>query len=485
MSRTLVFYLSIFCSALLLVEGCAPPRPQREAPPQRKTTPSPPPPMDCVGSFIEGNRYYDKGFDRTNPLDTRNFRMAARFYEGAISMCSGGEYEDDAIFSLAGCYFYLGEYLKTAQLYEQLASRFPGSDYNFNQYCALEGQFLRSCKDDSAIEYLRRGNLYEMAESWEQALQEYRLANDYARCDQLFERVDGRLREVSRLAGVQQVLPVSPGAIEDFHGNMPRAAASKPQAVAVVIGNRDYTHPDIPPVDFAVRDATAMSHYIIAGMGYSEENVIFERDADKSTFERIFGTGEDYQGLLFNWVKADVSDLFVYYSGHGAPHLSSNQGYLMPVNCDPNYVSLNGYSLNLLLENLSRIPARSITVVIEACFSGNTDGGSLLTDISPVAIRVENPLVIDPRAVVFTSTARGQVSTWFRKKRHSLFTYFFLKGLQGEADSDFNRKVTVAEIERYLAENVSPMARRLKGREQDPQVIGREKGRSLAEYPGH
>ena len=58
--------------------------------------------------------------------------------------------------------------------------------------------------------------------------------------------------------------------------------------------------------------------------------------------------------------------------------------------------------------------------------------------------------------------------------KHSLFTYYFLKALQGKGDLDKDNKLTIGEIKNYINENVPYMARRLNSREQTPQVIGDE-----------
>jgi len=56
--------------------------------------------------------------------------------------------------------------------------------------------------------------------------------------------------------------------------------------------------------------------------------------------------------------------------------------------------------------------------------------------------------------------------------RHSLFTYYFLKGLQGAADERGDGKITVAEMDAYLKKNVPYMAQRLGGNEQTPVITG-------------
>jgi uncharacterized caspase-like protein len=204
-------------------------------------------------------------------------------------------------------------------------------------------------------------------------------------------------------------------------------------------------------------------------------DVIYLENATKAQFEATFGTPADHRGRLFNLVKAGKSEVFIYYSGHGAPDPESKQGYSVPVDCDPSLVRLNGYSLNTFYANLVRLNAASMVVVIDACFSGVSQGGSLLRQISPVRIAVENPLLTLPNAVVFTSATGDQVSSWYAEKKHSLFTYFFLKGLQGEADSNRDKTLTLQELANYVTnetDGVPYWARRLQNREQTPQVMG-------------
>lgn len=118
--------------------------------------------------------------------------------------------------------------------------------------------------------------------------------------------------------------------------------------------------------------------------------------------------------------------------------------------------------------------AKSIMIVIDACFSGSSEKGMLLKNISPVFITIENPVTIKENTTIFTSASGDQVSSWYPEMKHSLFTYYFLKALQGKGDLDKDNKLTIGEIKNYINENVPYMARRLNSREQTPQVIGDE-----------
>ncbi len=131
---------------------------------------------------------------------------------------------------------------------------------------------------------------------------------------------------------------------------------------------------------------------------------------------------------------------------------------------------------------LNDVNAKSLTVVIDACFSGSSEAGMILKDISPVFIEVDRSSLRGKNATLFTSATGEQVSSWYREKKHSLFTYYFLKALQGEGDENKDDKLTFAEIQSYIDEKVPYMARRLNNREQTPQLDTMDKNRVLVQY---
>jgi hypothetical protein len=258
----------------------------------------------------------------------------------------------------------------------------------------------------------------------------------------------------------------------DVDKNIPAGQKAGKYDVAVVIGNRNYAATGSPDVAFANRDGQIMKEYLIQTMGYDPKNILYAEDATLSKFNEFFGSDRDHKGKLFRFVKADVSKVFVYYVGHGAPDLESQEAYFVPVDANPQDLKSNGYRLQTFYDNLAKIPAKKMTVVLDACFSGNSESGMLFKDISPTLVKVKKEFRGPKNAVIITSAAVDQVSTWYREKRHSLFTYFFLKGLQGDADMNKDGKITVGEMDSYLKEQVPYMARRLTGNEQNPVVTG-------------
>lgn len=264
----------------------------------------------------------------------------------------------------------------------------------------------------------------------------------------------------------------------------PRAKHANPNAVAVVIGNRDYQR--TRPVEFALNDARDIKRLLIESLGYREGNVILIENANQGDLRTIFGTEEDHRGRLNNAVMPHESDVFIYYSGHGVPGIKEMQGgsqaargYVLPVECDPQYVELGGYPISTLYANLAKIEARSVTVVLDACFSGE----KVFDNISPVAIEIANPAMLHPEMVVLAASSGRQVSCWYDEQQHGLFTYQLLAGVSGlTADRDRNGSLTFAELFAFVSDRnggVPYQARRLHGVEQDPVIQGNYEQRVL------
>jgi tetratricopeptide (TPR) repeat protein len=268
--------------------------------------------------------------------------------------------------------------------------------------------------------------------------------------------------------------------LPDVDSSIPRGKKINKDAIAVIIGNRDYKK--AKRVNYAINDVRAVKNYLISTFGFRSGNIFHLENATQSDFYLYFGNKDSHKGKLFNAVKPRESDVFIYYSGHGAPGLKDKSAYFVPVEADPQYLELGGYPVDLLYRNIERLPARSVTIVMDACFSG-TD---LFENISPMVVTVSTPVLRMENAVVLSSSGSEQVSTWLNERRHGLYTYFFLKGIKDRsADVDKDGKISFDEIHGYLAdptEGVPYYARRIHGVEQNPTIEGSYSGRSLVSY---
>jgi len=260
--------------------------------------------------------------------------------------------------------------------------------------------------------------------------------------------------------------------IQKLEANIPAGRFAGKYDVAVLVGNRNYKSSGVPELPYAHADLKAVKHYLVQAMGFDPDNIIEELDATKGVFDALFGTKDNPQGKLYNWIKHRESRVFVYYVGHGAPDPETASAFFIPVDANPDYIATTGYSVDLFYANLGKIPSKETMVVLDACFSGQSPKGMIIKKVSPAMLRVKAPTTNLGRGVIFASSKPDQLSVWYEEKKHSLFTYYFLSGLSGEADDNKDRKITVGEMEYYLSENVPHMARRLAGRTQEPLIEG-------------
>ncbi len=276
---------------------------------------------------------------------------------------------------------------------------------------------------------------------------------------------------------------ISPPIIKNFSSelleNLKRQNIHNPNAVAIIIGNAKYK--SATEVTYAENDANAMFEYFHNYFGIPKENIILIKNASKTDFETVFGSTSTHKGKLYNYVKDGLSDVYVFYSGHGAPGLETKTGYFVPVDCDPNYVEIGGYSLNLFYSNLAKIPSLSTTVFLDACFSG----ASIFRNISPITVQVKNTEVLK-NAIVITSSSDIEVSGWYNEKSHGLFTYYLLNGLKNKtADLDNDGIIRLDELNAYLTDQQSGipyMARRLHGIKQTPAIFSKDMNRTFYSF---
>ena len=234
-------------------------------------------------------------------------------------------------------------------------------------------------------------------------------------------------------------------------------AAENRDGVAVIIGNKGYRNADVPQVSFAHNDADAIRRYVTGVLGFRERNIIDLRDATQTEIEATFGNERSHKGELWRLIREGKSDVVVFYSGHGTAGLKDGLGYLLPVDAAPANAEINGFPLRVLYANLSKLDARSVLVLLDACFSGFSHAGTLVPAGSGIMVtpKVEAP---PPSGLtVLTAAGAREIASWDEEARLGLFTRYFLEGVDGAADrklygGDEDGTVTAVEVKSYLDE---------------------------------
>jgi uncharacterized caspase-like protein len=140
----------------------------------------------------------------------------------------------------------------------------------------------------------------------------------------------------------------------------------------------------------------------------------------------------------------------------------------MPWDGDAKYLADTGYPLKRLYEKLNALPSREIIVALDSCFSGTGGRSVLPAGARPLVAGVDLARASAGRLVVYSASGPSEISGTLAAQGHGLFTYWFLKGLNGEAGGKDG--VTVQALYDYLAPNVEDAARR-DNRDQTPQLL--------------
>jgi len=229
---------------------------------------------------------------------------------------------------------------------------------------------------------------------------------------------------------------------------------------AVVIGIAKYR--DIPEAEYADNDAKAVKRHLLA-LGYPEENIVtlLGDRATKSTLE----------DKLERWLPLNVnskSTVFVYFSGHGAPDPATKDAYLLPWDGNPASLEATAFPLSRFYKDLNELPVKHVLIALDSCFSGAGGRSVLPKGGRPLVTQVVTHFPNDGKLVALTASGSDQISGTIEDQGHGAFTYYFLRGLNGDAPSD--QGITVGTLYDYLSRNVSASAHRQE-REQNPQLL--------------
>lgn len=238
--------------------------------------------------------------------------------------------------------------------------------------------------------------------------------------------------------------------------DIPTTDASNPNTFAIIFANEDYKN--VASVPFAKNDGAVFQKYCQRTLGIPTSNIHYVENASFNDIR-----------IQLAWLK-DVCDAFegkasviVYYAGHGIPDEASKSAYLLPVDGDGRYVQ-SAYKIDEFYQKLGAMNAKSVTVFMDACFSGSAREDKMLASTRGVAIKAKNG---QPQGnmVVFSAAQGDETAYPNNDEQHGIFTYYLLKKLQ-ETKGD----VTLQDLGNYITTNVRQQSIVKNGKPQTPCV---------------
>lgn len=222
--------------------------------------------------------------------------------------------------------------------------------------------------------------------------------------------------------------------------DIPQTGKSCPNTFAVIISNENYTQ--LKEVPCAINDGRVFAQYCEKTIGLPKDNIKLYTNA-------TYGMMIEAMRTMKNIAKAYNGDVHIifYYSGHGAPTDDTKEAYLLPVDAFGVAPEVC-YSLNKLYKEFADMNAKSVTMFLDACFSGATKDGDMLASVRGVAIKAKTNTPMG-NMVVFSAASEEQTALPYLDMGHGLFTYYVLKKLQ-----DTKGDVTYQELGDYVKQEV-------------------------------
>lgn len=238
--------------------------------------------------------------------------------------------------------------------------------------------------------------------------------------------------------------------------NIPKINIDNPTLFVIAVGNEKFS--DEADVPYAENDAKVFKEYCQQTLGVSENHIRYIANAGYNDIRRAV-----------NWLKQGLEAYggegcaIFYYAGHGIPDEAQKTAYILPVDGIGSDIE-SAYSLERLYQTLGEMPAKSITVFLDACFSGAKRDGGMLASARGVAIKTkaEEP---KGKMVVFSAAQGDETAYPYKSQQHGMFTYYLLRKLQ-ETKGD----VTLGELADYITREVKRQCFDENSRSQTPSV---------------
>jgi len=224
------------------------------------------------------------------------------------------------------------------------------------------------------------------------------------------------------------------------------AAVQIPRSYALVIGIAKYKNLTAgQQLQYSERDAEGIYSILISpeGGNYRAENV-HTLIGPKATLANIRKELEEWLPS----VAKEEDRVLVYFAGHG--FVAAGQAYLAPYDIVVDQIAKTAYPMATVGSVFGKIRAKWKVLLTDSCHSGavTPDG-----DVQTI-----NRSLIDMTRSVFSLTASRDRERSFESPDwgggHGIFTYYVVRGMEGEADADRNGVVTADELAEYVRTNV-------------------------------
>ena len=228
-----------------------------------------------------------------------------------------------------------------------------------------------------------------------------------------------------------------------------KPAKSNKNTLALIIGVSDYENTPAKAI-YADTDAMVFRDYASEKLGIPDNRI-----------KTLVNDGADKRELLVsinNWlsrsVKQDQTDVYVFFAGHGLASDDGKNMYLLPYDGSPEFLDDTAFLRDRIFSDIASANPRSVTVFLDTCYSGSNRGSEMLiADARPILLKAKDTSVPDG-FTVFTAAAGDETAKSLEEAKHGMFSYFLMKGMEGDADTNGDKQITAGELHTYVKSNV-------------------------------
>ena len=226
-----------------------------------------------------------------------------------------------------------------------------------------------------------------------------------------------------------------------------RQATVNENAVALIVGIAQYSN--VAEAAFADRDAQVFYEYAHQALGIPQKRI-----------QMLVNSDADFVGLLSGidkWLKRAVqpglSDVYVFFAGHGLASDDGETAYLVPHDGAPDFLTRTAISRDEVFQGIASVNPRSVTVFLDTCYSGDTRGEQRLIAGRPLAIKLKEQR-LPAGFTVLTAAGADQIAKPLEEAQHGMFSYYLMKGMEGDADLNNDSAITAKELHAFIKQNV-------------------------------
>jgi len=248
------------------------------------------------------------------------------------------------------------------------------------------------------------------------------------------------------------------------------ADAPRGERYALLVGVRKYdATSELRALKYPEKDMDGLQKVLIDG-GYRPENIVLMTQTAGAEETRFLPMGakvrDELKILLRDRTEAD--SVIVAFAGHGVQFKDDDQAYFCPVDARLNDKTTL-ISLREVYQILERCPAGHKLLLSDACRNDPIDSNSRRAVVDLVSASRPQRQPRPKGVAALFSCSEGQLAYEHDALKHGVFFHYVIKGLEGEADSNGDRRINFDELAPFARDRVKDHVRRyFDGREQFP-----------------